>query len=94
MTGLVVVVTRDIPLGRTCVSWYADDEDWEFGYPVATIDPTSLWIDRQAADKVARQASNLFMNELRVDARADLSWLATHRVVASLLEPIPGRSAA
>lgn len=27
MTGPVVVVTRDIPLGRTCVSYYLDEED-------------------------------------------------------------------
>jgi hypothetical protein len=89
----VVVVSRDIPLGRTCVSWYIDDEDWQRGYPIATIDPTSLWIDRKAPDKVARQASNLFLNELQFDPRADLSWLATHTETSGLLEPIQGSAA-
>lgn len=89
MTRPVVVVTKDIPLGRTCVSWYVDTEDWARGYPIATIDPTSLWIERKAPHGVAQQASALFMNELQQDRCADLSWLATHVLNHGLLVPVP-----
>lgn len=75
------------------MSWYVDVEDWQRGYPVATIDPTALWIERQAAASVADLAHGLFMNELRSDPKADLSWLATHTVTSGLLEPIPGKAA-
>ena len=85
----IILVIPDIPLGRTCVSWYLDTEDWERGYPVATIDPTSLWIGRDAPREVARQASALFLNELHTDPRAELSWLATHRVTSGLLTAVP-----
>ena len=90
----VVLVTRDIPLGRTCVSYYLDAEDWLRGDPIATIDPTSLWLDRRASREVALVMAGLFVNELSLDPRADLSWFATHTVTSGLLEPIPGRGAA
>lgn len=89
----VVLVTNDIPLGRTKISWYADLVDWERGYPLAVIDAKSLWIDRHASVGVARQAAGLFMGVLRDDSTADLSGIATHRIVGGLAEPIPGRAA-
>ena len=93
MTSPVVIVSRDIPLGRTEVRWYTDLTDWERGYPLATIDPSALWIDRAAPAETARQAAALFLNELAGNACADLSWLATHRIVDSVPVPVDGRAA-
>lgn len=93
MTSPVVIVSRDIPLGRTEVRWYLDLTDWERRYPLATVDAAALWIDRAAPAEVARQAAALFLNELAGNRCADLSWLATHRIEANVPVPVRGSAA-
>jgi len=89
VNDIVVVVTRDVD-DTTEVSWWLDTEAWHAGYPEMYIHGYVINGNARDLDPEAVVAA---WRRLTVDRRADLSDLATHRVVDGVLTPIEGRAA-